>query len=146
MVDVGHKPASKRKAVAMANVSMPSSVVKELEGGEIHSKKGPVFATAIIAGTMAVKQTSSLIPFCHPLPIDNVSIAIAVKDDGLVVIECSVESLGRTGVELEALTGASIAALTIFDMCKSIAKDIIVGEIKVIEKTGGTRDSHALAK
>lgn len=140
MVDVSEKPVTTREAVAVATICLPTFVTDRLDGGDIMAKKGPVFATAIIAGTMAVKNTSSLIPFCHPLPIDNVAITISVKEPGKIAVQCFVKSVGRTGVEMEALHGVSCAALTIYDMCKALTKDIVIGEIKVTKKIGGTRD------
>jgi cyclic pyranopterin monophosphate synthase len=111
-----------------------------LVDGDIQTKKGAVFQTAIIAGTMAVKKTSDLIPFCHPLPIDNCKINIYMADNQEVIIECVVKVHSRTGVEMEALTGVSVAALTIYDMCKAISQHIIIKEIKLMAKSGGKTD------
>ena len=101
--------------------------------------QGPVFSTAIIAGTLGTKQTSSLIPFCHPLPIENCSFDIQLKGNE-VHIECSVSTTHKTGVEMEALTGASVAALTVYDMCKSISHNIEILQTKLVKKTGGKSD------
>jgi cyclic pyranopterin phosphate synthase len=99
-----------------------------------------VFQTAIIAGTMAVKKTSELIPFCHPLPIEKCKITIAADEQQRVVIDCTVRVHHKTGVEMEALTGASVAALAIYDMCKGLSHDIVIESTQLIEKTGGKRD------
>lgn len=139
MVDVGDKSASDRTAVARSIITLPPEVVAALDGDEIATKKGPVFATAIIAGVMAAKKTHELIPFCHPLGLDNCKISIAVDGDR-AVIECSCRVHHKTGVEMEALTGASVAALTIYDMCKALSHDIVIGETRLISKTGGKQD------
>ena len=111
-----------------------------LEADEIHTKKGPVFQTAILAGIMAAKKTSDLIPLCHPLPLNKVGIDIHVNEDREVVIDCTARVTGKTGVEMEALTGASVAALTVYDMCKAFSHDIVIRETRLMEKTGGKRD------
>jgi len=139
MVDVGDKTASDRSATARSIVNLPTAVLAALDGDEISSKKGPVFATAIIAGVMAAKKTHELIPFCHPLGLDSCKITIAVEGDQ-AVIECRCRVRHKTGVEMEALTGASVAALTIYDMCKALSHDIIIGETRLLEKTGGKQD------
>ena len=139
MVDVGDKSATDRKATARSIVKLPVQVVAALEGDEIETKKGPVFATAIIAGVMAAKKTHELIPFCHPLGLDNCKIVIAVDADQ-AVIDCTCRVHHKTGVEMEALTGASVAALTIYDMCKALSHDIVIGETRLISKTGGKQD------
>jgi len=139
MVDVGDKSATDRTATARSIVKLPAQVVAALDGDEISTKKGPVFATAIIAGVMAAKKTHELIPFCHPLALDNCKISIAVAGDQ-AVIECSCRVHHKTGVEMEALTGASVAALTIYDMCKALSHDIVIGETRLISKTGGKQD------
>jgi cyclic pyranopterin phosphate synthase len=112
----------------------------QITGGDIHSKKGPVFQTAILAGIMAAKKTGDLIPLCHPLGMDNCNIDISVNDNNEVVIDCTATITAKTGVEMEALTGASVAALTIYDMCKAMSHDIVIKETKLMEKTGGKRD------
>ena len=139
MVDVGDKTATDRTATARSIVKLPAQVVAALDGVEIASKKGPVFATAIIAGVMAAKRTHELIPFCHPLGLDNCKISIVVDGDQ-AVIDCSCRVHHKTGVEMEALTGASVAALTIYDMCKALSHDIVIGETRLISKTGGKQD------
>jgi cyclic pyranopterin phosphate synthase len=102
-----------------------------------------VFQTAIIAGTMGAKRTSELIPFCHPIGLDACRIEITLDPDGDVLIDCSTRVEHRTGVEMEALTGASIAALTIYDMCKALSHEIVIAEIRLITKTGGKSDFSA---
>ena len=104
------------------------------------TKKGPVFQTAIIAGIQAVKKTSELIPMCHPLLINGVDIDINIIDDEDIEVYCKVIIEGKTGVEMEALTGANITCLTIYDMCKSISQEMIIKEVKLLEKTGGKSD------
>lgn len=140
MVDVSDKIASKRRAIAEARVCMPREITDQLVVGELHAKKGPVFATAIIAGTMAAKFTSTLIPFCHPLALEKIDFDVAVCAPGEIVIRCEVLVHSKTGVEMEALTGASIAALTIYDMCKALSHDITITATRLIEKTGGKSD------
>ncbi len=140
MVDVGDKEMTRRTARARAFVALPQEVRAAIDGGDIHSKKGPVFQTAILAGIMAVKRTGELIPLCHPLPIEKCDVDISLEDDGRVRIECTVSLHGRTGVEMEALTGASVAALTIYDMCKALSHEIVIEDLRLIEKRGGKRD------
>ncbi|HCN09903.1 MAG TPA: cyclic pyranopterin monophosphate synthase MoaC [Lentisphaeria bacterium] len=140
MVDVGDKTATERRAHARTIVQLPPEVLEKLVDGDIQSAKGPVFQTAIIAGTMAVKKTSELIPFCHPLPIEQCKITIAADEQQRVVIDCTVRVHHKTGVEMEALTGASVAALAIYDMCKGLSHDIVIESTQLIEKTGGKRD------
>ena len=139
MVDVGDKAVTAREAHARAVVVLPEEVLAALDGNEIQSKKGPVFATAIIAGVMAAKKTHELIPFCHPLGLDNCDVAIALED-GRAVIDCRCKVTHKTGVEMEALTGASVAALTVYDMCKALSHDIVIAETRLMMKTGGKRD------
>ena len=139
MVDVGDKAVTRRTATARSIVNLPAEVLAALDGDEIASKKGPVFATAIIAGVMAAKKTHELIPFCHPLGLDSCKISIAVDGDQ-AIIECRCRVQHKTGVEMEALTGASVAALTVYDMCKALSHDIVIGETRLLEKTGGKQD------
>jgi cyclic pyranopterin monophosphate synthase len=140
MVDVGEKAVSARSATARSIVRLPEEARSLVHEGELFSKKGPVFHTAIIAGTMAVKRTSELIPFCHPIPIEDCAIEIAVREDLTIAVECTVKSHYRTGVEMEALTGASVAALTIYDMCKSASHDIVIERTELLHKAGGKSD------
>ena len=139
MVDVSEKTASAREAHARSVVHLPPEVVAELNGDEIATKKGPVFATAIIAGVMAAKKTHELIPFCHPLGLEKCNIEIAVDGDS-AIIDCRCKVTHKTGVEMEALTGASVAALTVYDMCKALSHDIVIGDTRLMSKTGGKRD------
>ncbi|MFO1375694.1 MAG: cyclic pyranopterin monophosphate synthase MoaC [Steroidobacteraceae bacterium] len=145
MVDVGHKAVTERTAVAEARVVLPGHVAATLESQGFSTRKGPVFQTAIIAGTMAAKRTHELIPFCHPLPLDGCRIAIHMEPDGVVVIRASVAVQHRTGVEMEALTAASVAALTVYDMCKALSHDMVITGTRLVEKTGGKSDYHAEA-
>jgi len=139
MVDVSHKTATLREAHARSIVNLPDAVLAALDGDEIDSKKGPVFATAIIAGVMAAKKTHELIPFCHPLGLETCDVSIAIDGDR-AVIDCHCKVTHKTGVEMEALTGASVAALTVYDMCKALSHDIVIGETRLIMKTGGKED------
>ena len=141
MVDVGDKAATDREARARTIVHLPAEVLEALDGDEIATKKGPVFATAVIAGVMAAKKTHELIPFCHPLGLENCKITVAIEDD-TAVIDCVCRVHHKTGVEMEALTGASVAALTIYDMCKALSHDIVIGETRLTAKTGGKKDYH----
>ncbi len=140
MVDVGTKQVTARKAVAQSIVLLPDEVLTLLDGDELLSKKGPVFQTAIIAGIMAAKKTGELIPLCHPLGLDNCSVTISFNAEREVVVECTAAITARTGVEMEALVGASIAALTIYDMCKALSHNIVIKETRLVEKTGGKHD------
>ena len=139
MVDVSAKNASDREACARTIVHLPDVVAAAIDGDEIQSKKGPVFTTAIIAGVMAAKKTHELIPFCHPLGLDNCDVTITVDASDLIIL-CRCKVHHKTGVEMEALTGASVAALTIYDMCKALSHDIVIGETRLLAKTGGKRD------
>lgn len=139
MVDVGSKTVSRRTARARSIVALGSDIMQHLVGQDIATKKGPVFQTAIIAGTMAAKRTDDLIPLCHSLGLDNCQITITTEGTDAIV-DCLVSTEGKTGVEMEALVGASVAALTIYDMCKAFSHDIIIRETKLMEKTGGKRD------
>ena len=140
MVDVGDKVATERIALARAVVSVEQEILALLENNEIQTKKGPIFQTAILAGIMATKKTSDLIPLCHPLMISQANVEIVVSDEGKIIVNCQVKVSGKTGVEMEALTGASVAALTIYDMCKGFSHNIIIEEVKLIKKTGGKSD------
>ena len=140
MVDVGGKEVTRRVAVAEARVKLPPNVAEALRESGHRTKKGPVFDTAIIAGVMAAKRTHELIPFCHPLGIDNCAVEIEAVDGGTIVIRCRVSVNHKTGVEMEALTGASVAALTVYDMCKALSHDIRIEAVQLVEKTGGKQD------
>ena len=140
MVDVSAQAVTKRTARARSIVLLPQNVLAQLVNGDIQTKKGAVFQTAIIAGIMAAKKTGELIPLCHPLGLDNCHIDIQVNEQDEVVIDCTCSITARTGIEMEALTGASVAALTIYDMCKAMSHDIVIKETKLMEKTGGKSD------
>ena len=140
MVDVAAKAVTERHAHARAIVKLPSAVQAAIEGDEIQGPKGPVFQTAIIAGTQAAKKTHELIPFCHPLGLEGCRIQISPDAQGNVQIDCRVKVTHKTGVEMEALTGATVAALTIYDMCKALSHDIVIGDVRLVEKTGGKSD------
>ena len=142
MVDVGGKQATDRVAVAEARVKLPPNVARALRASGHRTKKGPVFDTAIIAGVMAAKRTHELIPFCHPLGLNNCAVEIEAARGGTIVIRCRVSVHHKTGVEMEALTGASIAALTVYDMCKALSHDIRIESVQLVEKTGGKQDFH----
>jgi len=140
MVDVGEKKVSRRMARARSIVVLDDVIMDKLEKEEIHTKKGPVFQTAILAGIMAAKKTGDLIPLCHPLGLDNCHIEIHVNENREVVIDCTANITAKTGIEMEALVGASLAALTIYDMCKAFSHNIVIKETQLMEKTGGKRD------
>jgi cyclic pyranopterin phosphate synthase len=139
MVDVGDKVVTKRTASAETRVRFPANVAEALRSQQFTTSKGPVFHTAIIAGTMAAKRTHELIPFCHPLGIEKCTLNIDMEGDD-AVIRCTVSVHHKTGVEMEALTGASVAALTIYDMCKALSHDIVIAETRLVEKRGGKSD------
>jgi len=139
MVDVGGKEITRRVAIAEARIRLPREVQRELQRTGHRTRKGPIFDTAIIAGVMAAKGTHGLIPFCHPLPLEDCEITITAAAGGLRVL-CRVSVHHRTGVEMEALTGASIAALTIYDMCKALSHDIEITHVRLLAKSGGRRD------
>ena len=140
MVDVSDKPVTAREAIAECRVRFPADVARQLRAAKLRSAKGGIVDTAIIAGTMAVKRTHELIPFCHPLPIDGCRLAIDWINDRSLRIECLVRTTHRTGVEMEALTGATVAALTVYDMCKALSHAIVIGPAKLLGKRGGKRD------
>jgi len=140
MVNVSDKKITKRTAIAKATMFLGKEVIAHFSNEELITKKGPVFQTAIIAGIQGVKKTSELIPMCHPLLINGVDIDINITDDEHADVICKVTITGKTGVEMEALTGANIACLTIYDMCKSISQKMIIKELKLLEKTGGKSD------
>lgn len=139
MVNVSEKSSTLRTARARATVNVGTEILSMLSDNEIILKKGPVFQTAIIAGIMGAKRTSDLIPLCHPIGLDDCKVDISVKG-GKVVIETSATTVGKTGVEMEALTAASVAALTIYDMCKAMSHSIVVENIVLLEKRGGKSD------
>lgn len=137
MVDVTDKKTSARMAQAQSLVQLPEAIRPFFSGSELTLKKGPVFQTAIIAGTMAVKKTHEVIPFCHQIPVEGCKFEITMDENLLVTIVCRVKTTFKTGVEMEALHGATTAALTIYDMCKAVSHDIVLKETKLLKKTGG---------
>jgi cyclic pyranopterin phosphate synthase len=139
MVDVSDKKVSKRIAKAQAVVFLGKDILSRMKGDELITRKGPVFQTAIIAGVMGAKKTHELIPFCHPLGLEDCQIAITVKKEKVIINSTAIIT-SKTGVEMEALTAASVAALTVYDMCKALSHDIIIEEVKLMEKTGGKKD------
>jgi len=139
MVDVSDKKITKRIARARGTVRLGKQIIGLIRKQELITKKGPVFQTAIIAGVMAAKQTHELIPMCHPLALEDCQIKISVKGKS-AIIDSEVSVTSKTGVEMEALTATSIAALTIYDMCKALSHDIVIEEIKLMEKRGGKSD------
>jgi cyclic pyranopterin monophosphate synthase len=146
MVDVGAKAVTHRIAEAEARVRVPAAVARALKRSGHRTKKGPVFDTAIVAGVMAAKRTSELIPFCHPLALEQCRITIGfAPGSAVIVVHCRVEVRHKTGVEMEALTGASVAALTIYDMCKALSHDIRISGVRLLSKSGGKRVVRARA-
>ncbi len=143
MVDIAGKPVNPRTAVAQVRVELGAEIIGRFENNDLHGPKGPVLQTAIIAGTMAVKKTSELIPFCHPLPVEHCGFEMIPDSSGLT-IRCEVTTTGKTGVEMEAMTGAGVAALTVYDMCKAMNKAIRIHDLHLVSKTGGkSGDYHA---
>ena len=140
MVNVSDKKITKRTSIAKATMFLGEEIISYFNNYELITKKGPVFQTAIIAGIQGVKKTSEIIPMCHPLLINGVDINIHVINSEHIEVLCEVIIEGKTGVEMEALTGVNITCLTIYDMCKSISQDIIIKEVKLVEKTGGKSD------
>ena len=139
MVDVGAKEVTHRIAVAEARVRLPPEVARALRAAGHRTRKGPVFDTAIVAGVQAAKRTHELIPFCHPLGLENCQLHIEQRRGGELVVRCEVSVHHRTGVEMEALTGAAVAALTIYDMCKALSHDIEIASVRLLAKSGGRK-------
>ena len=139
MVDVGAKAVTARVASAQATVRFPRAVARALREDGMRAKKGPIIDTAIIAGILAAKRAHELIPFCHPLAIERCAFDIAFEGSDELVIRCTVAVTHKTGVEMEALTGVSVAALTVYDMCKALSHEIVIGDVRLIEKSGGKR-------
>lgn len=141
MVNVGEKPVTRRTAHAIAIVALPPALHALLKDGEIATKKGPLFQTAVLAGVMGAKKTSELIPLCHPLPLEDCQIEVTPNPaTAEVTVHCRVQTHAKTGVEMEALTGATVAALTLYDMAKAVSHGITIREIRLLEKTGGKSD------
>lgn len=139
MVDVSEKQVTKRVARAQAVVILGKEILAQIKSNELITKKGPVFQTAIIAGVMAAKKTHELIPFCHPLALEDCQVHIEVVKNK-VQINTITTVTGKTGVEMEALTAASVAALTIYDMCKALSHNIVIEKVKLMVKSGGKQD------
>ena len=144
MVDVGAKPATRRVARAQARVRLPPAVAAQLRAAGHMTPKGPVLTTANLAGVMGAKVTAQLIPLCHPLMLQRCQVELSVEGDEIVIV-CEVACHGSTGVEMEALTGASVAALTVYDMCKAMSHDIVISEVRLLHKSGGKRDVDVAA-
>jgi cyclic pyranopterin monophosphate synthase len=143
MVDIGAKAAGPRRATAECLVEFPPEVARQLRASEMRVAKGAVIDTAIVAGTMAVKRTWDLIPFCHPLPIHACDFEVRWAGETTLALRCSVRTEHRTGVEMEALTGATLAALTVYDMCKALSHQIVLRDTRLVAKQGGKRDIGA---
>ena len=139
MVGVSGKAITHRIAEAEARLHLPAAVARALRATGHRTAKGPVFDTAIIAGVMAAKRTAEFIPFCHPLPIEHCSVDVATGGRNELRIRCRVETHHKTGVEMEALSGACVAALTVYDMCKALSHDIRIVEVRLLQKSGGRR-------
>ncbi|MBK1875734.1 cyclic pyranopterin monophosphate synthase MoaC [Pelagicoccus mobilis] len=137
MVDVTEKDVTRRTATARAIVQLTPEIMAQFDGQELQSKKGPVFHTAILAGIQAAKKTSDLIPLCHPLPLTKCKVTIEPVDEVRVEVQATCTTDAKTGVEMEALTAASGAALTLYDMCKALSKAIVIEDVRLLEKTGG---------
>lgn len=141
MVDIGAKPSSQRIAIAAGRVLMAADTLQLIRAGNL--KKGDVLSAARIAGIMAAKRTAELVPLCHPIPIDSINLDFALDDQGCAIdIEATVASTGKTGVEMEALTAVSVAALTIYDMAKAADRGMRLTDIRLIEKRGGARGDY----
>jgi cyclic pyranopterin phosphate synthase len=143
MVDVTAKHETLRIATAVARLRFPPDVLRKLRSSGFQTAKGPVFNTAIVAGTLAAKRTHELIPFCHPLGLERCDITIEGDSEDGLEIHCTTAVHHRTGVEMEALTGASVAALTVYDMCKSLSHEIVIAETRLLSKSGGKSDFQA---
>ena len=139
MINITKKTKTQRTATAQAQVWLPKTIRDQLVNGDIRSKKGAVFQTAITAGVMGLKQTPQLIPFCHQINIEGSQITIEMQGES-AIIQCWVSTYGKTGVEMEALVGAQIAALTIYDMCKSMGYGMKIERCHLLQKTGGKND------
>lgn len=139
MVDVSPKKVTLRTAQAQAIVNVGKEILDQIQNNELITRKGPVFQTAIIAGVMGAKKTADLIPFCHPIGLEDCQIKISVQR-GKIIIDTTTKLTAKTGVEMEALTAASVAALTVYDMCKALSHNIIIEEVKLMKKTGGKKD------
>lgn len=141
MVDIEDKSITKRYAKAKVSIVFPEQIIELFNAdNELTTSKGPVFQTAIIAGTMAAKKTSDIIPFCHPLNLESIKFKVVKESKNQFDIFCNVKLTGKTGVEMEALSGCMGAALTVYDMCKAISHEIKITNCELVNKTGGKRD------
>lgn len=140
MVDVGDKAVTRREATAQARIVFPAEVAAQLRAQGMQSAKGAVLDTAIIAGTLAVKRTHELIPFCHPLPVEKIGFDSEWLDEVSLRLRCTVAAVAKTGVEMEAIVGAQIAAATVYDMCKALSHAIEIAAVVVVAKAGGRDD------
>ncbi|MEM9835760.1 MAG: cyclic pyranopterin monophosphate synthase MoaC [Bacteroidota bacterium] len=143
MVDVSAKPITHRSATAEVTVVLGKAITAELSQDDFQTKKGSIIQTAVIAATMAAKRTAELIPLCHNIPLSSVKLATEVLADVGLRIKATAKTQSNTGVEMEALHAVSVAALTVYDMCKSRSHDIRITDLKLLEKTGGKSDYHA---
>lgn len=145
MVDVGGKSVTARSATAQAEVVFPPGLLDQLgqdTDAELLTKKGPLFQTAILAGIGAAKRTSELIPLCHPIPMEHCSVTASVTGSDTITVRCTAEATHKTGVEMEALTGVTLAALTLYDMCKALSHEITIRDVRLVAKSGGKRTIH----
>jgi cyclic pyranopterin monophosphate synthase len=142
MVDIGEKMPTRRSATARTIMVLPLEVINAFKEGDIKSKKGSVVGTAILAGIMAAKKTSDLIPLCHTLALEDCQININFNKENELIIDCIASTTAKTGVEMEALVGSTIAALTVYDMCKALSHEIVIKETKLVSKSGGKKDFH----
>lgn len=143
MVDVSAKPATARSATATVSVILGAEITKDLMAADFQTKKGSIIQTAVLAGTLAAKQTANTIPLCHNIPLSSVKIAAKVLPGTGLRLEATAKTQANTGVEMEALHAAGVAALTVYDMCKSRSQSIQITDLKLLEKTGGKSDYHA---
>jgi cyclic pyranopterin monophosphate synthase len=143
MVNVAEKKSTQRTATARSIVVLPEEVLEVLLTNDMQTRKGSVFQTAIIAGIMAAKRTGELIPLCHPLGLEDCKLQLHLNESRELVIECTTSITAKTGVEMEALVGVSIAALTVYDMCKGLSHDIVIKETRLISKSGGKNDFNS---
>jgi cyclic pyranopterin phosphate synthase len=139
MVDVSEKAITRRMARAQAIVHVGKDIISQIKNEALITKKGSVFQTAILAGIMGAKKTADLIPLCHPLGLEDCTIEINSNEEDIIITSMATVS-AKTGVEMEALTSATVAALTVYDMCKAMSHHIIIKEIRLLEKTGGKKD------
>jgi len=142
MVDVSDKPVSARVAVAEGRVTMARDTLERIREGAV--AKGDVLAVAQVAGIQAAKRTSDWIPMCHPLPLTGVNLHFSDNGNDTLIITAEVKTTGKTGVEMEALTAVTAAALTVYDMCKAIQKDMVIGPVQLLAKTGGNSGDYTI--